>query len=252
MTALPVERVRRRVADDPALAGSGPPAAGAVQAAVARAVRAEGLLLPAGSLAVLVAQLTDTLTGLGPAQELLRDPDVTDVMINGPGEVWVERSGRLQRTTVTFAGRGGGAGGGAARGRPAGPALRPGAPARRRAPGRRQPAARGPAAAGARRPGRDGPAVRGRAADVGRAGGLRRGPARRSGPCCARPLRSVARSSAAGGPAPGRPRCSASCWTRSAPTSASWSSRTRQSCGRGARTRCGWRPALRTPRAPAR
>ncbi len=102
MTALPVERVRRRVADDPALAGSGPPAAGAVQAAVARAVRAEGLLLPAGSLAVLVAQLTDTLTGLGPAQELLRDPDVTDVMINGPGEVWVERSGRLQRTNVTF------------------------------------------------------------------------------------------------------------------------------------------------------
>ncbi len=44
----------------------------------------------------------DALVGLGPLQALLADPDVTDVLVNGPHEVWVERHGRLERTGVTF------------------------------------------------------------------------------------------------------------------------------------------------------
>ncbi|HWB72969.1 MAG TPA: ATPase, T2SS/T4P/T4SS family [Egibacteraceae bacterium] len=100
---LSLDRLRRRVAEDPALAGhDGPPGVAAVRSAVARAVREEGVLLPPEELARLVRDLADTLTGLGPLQALLRDPAVTDVMVNGPGEVWVERDGRLQRTAVTF------------------------------------------------------------------------------------------------------------------------------------------------------
>jgi pilus assembly protein CpaF len=101
---VPLERVRRRVTEDPELAGSttGSAHMADLRSAVARAVRDEGVLLPPHTLARLVRELADALAGLGPAQALLRDPDVTDVMVNGPGEVWVERAGRLERTDVTF------------------------------------------------------------------------------------------------------------------------------------------------------
>ena len=103
---LPVslERIRRRVAEDPAVAadGTGPSRLAAVRSAVARAVRDEGVLLPDVALSRLVRELTDTLAGLGPLERLLREPDVTDVMVNGHSEVWIERAGRLERTGVTF------------------------------------------------------------------------------------------------------------------------------------------------------
>ena len=40
--------------------------------------------------------------GLGPIQLLVDDPDVTDVLVNGHDEVWVDRGGRLERTEVQF------------------------------------------------------------------------------------------------------------------------------------------------------
>lgn len=45
---------------------------------------------------------SDTL-GHGPIDVLLKDGTVTEIMINGPKDVWVERAGRLQHTNVTFA-----------------------------------------------------------------------------------------------------------------------------------------------------
>ncbi|CAN5882692.1 TadA family conjugal transfer-associated ATPase [soil metagenome] len=100
-----LERVRRRVTEDPAVHGAGDSGAGmaAVRSAVARAVREEGVLLPPEDLSALVRDLSDHLAGLGPIQPLLRDPAVTDVMVNGPGEVWVERDGLLERTRVAYA-----------------------------------------------------------------------------------------------------------------------------------------------------
>jgi pilus assembly protein CpaF len=102
--ALCVDRVRKRVADDPALAeaADGPTRLATIRSAVARAVREEGLLLAPDALAATVREVADALAGLGPVQALLRDPEVTDVMVNGPDEVWVERSGRLERTPVRF------------------------------------------------------------------------------------------------------------------------------------------------------
>jgi len=41
--------------------------------------------------------------GAGPLDPFLADPHVTDILVNAPGEVWVERRGRLTRTSVTFA-----------------------------------------------------------------------------------------------------------------------------------------------------
>jgi pilus assembly protein CpaF len=40
---------------------------------------------------------------LGPLARLLADPAVTDVLVNGPGEIWVERDGRLERVPLRFA-----------------------------------------------------------------------------------------------------------------------------------------------------
>ncbi|MFO8076996.1 MAG: CpaF family protein [Actinomycetota bacterium] len=97
------EALRRRVAEDPSIATAAPERRlAAVRAAVARVVREEGLLLPAAELAAVVRDLTDDLAGLGPLEALLRTPGVTDVMANGPREVWVERHGRLERVDGGF------------------------------------------------------------------------------------------------------------------------------------------------------
>jgi len=100
-----LDRVRRRVADDAGVAEAtdGSTRMAAIRSAVARAVREEGVLLAPEALAAAVREVADALTGLGPVQALLRDPEITDVMVNGPGEVWVERSGQLERTPVRFA-----------------------------------------------------------------------------------------------------------------------------------------------------
>jgi pilus assembly protein CpaF len=50
----------------------------------------------------LVLQLTDDILGYGPLERLLSDDSVTEVMVNGPDKVYVERSGKLERTDARF------------------------------------------------------------------------------------------------------------------------------------------------------
>ncbi len=70
---------------------------------------AEGMLhsrsrkLPAVDEDRLVDELMAESFGLGPLEIYLQDPDVTDILVNGPGEVYVERLGRLQETNTVFA-----------------------------------------------------------------------------------------------------------------------------------------------------
>ena len=47
-------------------------------------------------------ELVDEVEGLGPVTQLLRDPTVSDILINGPQEVWIDRFGKLERTSVRF------------------------------------------------------------------------------------------------------------------------------------------------------
>jgi pilus assembly protein CpaF len=49
-----------------------------------------------------VARLSDWIDGFGPLSVAMTDPDVTDVLVNGPDEVWVERAGCLERTSIRF------------------------------------------------------------------------------------------------------------------------------------------------------
>ena len=56
-------------------------------------LREEGKLLPHASLTRVVNEVADRVVGLGPIESLLRDPEVSEVMVNGPGDVYVERKG---------------------------------------------------------------------------------------------------------------------------------------------------------------
>src|SRR3982750_3313696 len=58
---------------------------------------------PAADRGALAARVVRLATGLGPLEPLLSDPRVDEVMVNGPGEVWVERGGRIEPTAVRFA-----------------------------------------------------------------------------------------------------------------------------------------------------
>ena len=50
----------------------------------------------------LVAEIADDILGHGPLERLLADDSITEIMVNGPYNVWVERQGRLFETTVRF------------------------------------------------------------------------------------------------------------------------------------------------------
>jgi pilus assembly protein CpaF len=50
----------------------------------------------------LAAEISDDILGHGPIERLLADDSVTEIMVNGPFDIWVERQGRLYQTTVRF------------------------------------------------------------------------------------------------------------------------------------------------------
>jgi pilus assembly protein CpaF len=60
-------------------------------------LRERGAILPASDLARVVNQVSDDVVGFGPIEFLLKDPSVTEVMVNGPDDVFVEREGRIER-----------------------------------------------------------------------------------------------------------------------------------------------------------
>ncbi len=60
-------------------------------------LRASGAILPQRELTRMVNEVSDEVVGFGPIEFLLKDPDVTEVMVNGPDDVYVEREGRIER-----------------------------------------------------------------------------------------------------------------------------------------------------------
>ena len=60
------------------------------------------VLITGADRARLVDSVTNDMLGLGPLEALLQDNEVSDIMVNGHADVWVERSGRLYRTDVRF------------------------------------------------------------------------------------------------------------------------------------------------------
>ncbi len=60
------------------------------------------LLLSQAEQQLLANQIVDDMLGFGPLEPLLRDDAVTDIMVNGPYQIYVERKGKLDLTDVKF------------------------------------------------------------------------------------------------------------------------------------------------------
>jgi pilus assembly protein CpaF len=67
-----------------------------------RALAQERLALTSAERQQLVQSVTDDILGYGPIDILLRDTDTTEVMVNGPSSVYVERAGKIEKTNVRF------------------------------------------------------------------------------------------------------------------------------------------------------
>ncbi len=85
-----------------ALAVAGAEEVPALPEAIAALVADDAALLSADVRAEVADRVLRETVGLGPLEELLRDPEVEEVLVNGHDRVWVERNGRLRRTPVAF------------------------------------------------------------------------------------------------------------------------------------------------------
>src|SRR5256714_4911751 len=67
-----------------------------------RVIDEEGLALTRAERVRMLEQITDEIIGLGPLEPLLRDDSVSEIMVNGPRQVYIERAGKLEMTNVVF------------------------------------------------------------------------------------------------------------------------------------------------------
>src|SRR6266508_4605433 len=75
-----------------------------LESLVAELLSREGPVLSSAARSRLIRQIVDESLGLGILEPLLADETITEIMVNGPGEVWVERHGNLHRVDAHFTG----------------------------------------------------------------------------------------------------------------------------------------------------
>src|SRR3989475_9113817 len=62
----------------------------------------EGLALTRAERVRMLERITDEIIGPGPLEPLLRDESITEAMVNGPRQVFIERGGKIELTNVVF------------------------------------------------------------------------------------------------------------------------------------------------------
>lgn len=50
----------------------------------------------------IISEIMDEVVGLGPIQQLINDPEISEIMVNGPTQIFVERSGKLEQVNYSF------------------------------------------------------------------------------------------------------------------------------------------------------
>ncbi|MCG2794850.1 MAG: CpaF family protein [Actinomycetia bacterium] len=78
------------------------PGAGELEGRVEEALLAGGYLWPRRVVRALAGELSDELFGLGPLERLLRDPEISEIMVNGPDSVYVEKQGLLEQVDLSL------------------------------------------------------------------------------------------------------------------------------------------------------
>jgi pilus assembly protein CpaF len=73
-----------------------------VTTAINETLDAEGRLLTDSDRERLVEEIKNELLGLGPLEPLLHDDEITDILVNGPNQVYIEKRGKLHGTDITF------------------------------------------------------------------------------------------------------------------------------------------------------
>ncbi|QWZ06363.1 Flp pilus assembly complex ATPase component TadA [Nocardioides panacis] len=73
-----------------------------VKGALQEAMQAEDILLTAAERTRISQEISDDILGYGPIEPFLRDPDLTEVMVNGPNSIYIERGGRLIKVDGHF------------------------------------------------------------------------------------------------------------------------------------------------------
>src|SRR5437762_11208013 len=73
-----------------------------IRTLVIQLVNEEGIAISLGERDTLFGELIDEVFGLGPLEPLLRDPSISDILVNTYKHVFVERAGLLERVPTTF------------------------------------------------------------------------------------------------------------------------------------------------------
>jgi pilus assembly protein CpaF len=74
-----------------------------VRERTSRMVRQTDYLLSELQREQLVEAVLDEIFGVGPIERYMSDPNITDILVNGPDQVYIERNGKLEKTTTIFA-----------------------------------------------------------------------------------------------------------------------------------------------------
>jgi len=73
-----------------------------IQQIAARLMLEEAVPLSLRQRKVIIKRIEDEIMGLGPLEPLLADKTISDILVNGSQNVWIERRGKLEKTNITF------------------------------------------------------------------------------------------------------------------------------------------------------
>ena len=73
-----------------------------IRSTIESVVNLRGADIPRSERSRIVAELYSDIVGLGPLDSLLEDPDISEIMVNGPSRVYVEMHGKIEKTAVKF------------------------------------------------------------------------------------------------------------------------------------------------------
>ncbi|MCG7336485.1 CpaF family protein [Sporosarcina sp. ACRSM] len=73
-----------------------------IERLVLQMINEERVIIPNDQIEEIIQQLINESVGYGPLEALLRDDSITEIMVNGPNDVFIERNGKLEQSGVRF------------------------------------------------------------------------------------------------------------------------------------------------------